>query len=217
MNRNKMKKFLISFITLVFVCIGVSAQQEELRKVAERYKTVNTLITDVTQTRHNVALTKDIVTKGHFYYKGPNCQSMVFKSSREMLLAKDNTFVMVKDGKQHTTKAKGLGNNPFETLRDVFRNLLSTNDNAALTDAADVKFTKQGNTCTITITPIVTTSKAKRRMMFTSCVATIDLTAGELRSLRINEPSGNYTQYDLSNYVFNSEVSNSVFDTQMVM
>ncbi len=212
-----MKRLFTLFITAVLVCTGISAQKTDLRKAAERYKTVNTLIANVKQTRHNVALTKDVVTDGHFYYKKPDNQSMVFKESREMLLAIGNAFVMVKNGRQHTAKAKGKGNNPFEIMQDVFRNLLSADENAALTDMADVKLEKQGNACTITIIPIVVDSKAKRKMMFTSCVATIDLKAAELRSLRINEQGGNYTQYDFSNYVFNAEVSSSVFDTQTVM
>lgn len=212
-----MKRLFTLFITVVLVCTGISAQRTELRKFAERYKAANTLTTNVKQTRHNVALTKDAVTNGRFYYKKPNNQSMVFKDTKEMLLATGNTFVMVKKGKQYTAKAKAKGGNPFEILRDVFVNLLSTNDNAALTDMADVKLNKKGNTCTITITPAVAGNKAKRKAMFTSCVATIDLKAAELRTLRINEQRGNYTQYDFSNYVFNAEVSNSVFSTKAVM
>lgn len=204
-------------MAVVLACTGISAQRTDLRKLAERYKTAKTLTADVKQTRHNVALTKDVVTNGHFYYKKPNTQSMVFKDSKEMLLATGNTFVMVKNGKQYTAKAKGKGNNPFEILQDVFRNLLSADENAVLTDMADVKLKKIGNACTITITPVVADSKAKRKMAFVSCVAIIDLKAAELRSLCINERRGNYTQYDFSNYVFNAEVSSSAFDTQTVM
>ena len=133
-----------------------------------------------------------------------------------MLLAVDNTFVMVKDGKQRTARAKGKGNNPFEVLQSVFRNLLSADDETSLSELADVKLTKQGDICTIIITPTVTDSKVKRRMMFTSCVATIDLKVAELHRLRINEQGGNYTQYDFSNYLFNAEVSDSVFDVNAV-
>ncbi len=212
-----MKRLLILFFTAVLVCTGASAQQADIRKAAERYKGTNTLTARVTQTRHNAALTKDAVSEGYFYYKKPDSQSMVFKESGEMLIAASNTFIMVKSGKQHIAKANGKGDNPFEVLRDVFRNLLSSDDDAKLTDMADVKMTKQGNICTITITPIVTDAKAKRRMMYTSCTATIDLKAGELRTLRVNEQGENYTQYDFSNYVFNTEVNSSVFDPKTVM
>lgn len=212
-----MKRLSILLITALLVCTGLSAQRADIRKAAERYMKTNTLITNVKQTKHNAALTQDVVTDGHFYYKKPNNQSMVFKESGEMLIAVGNTFVMVKDGKQHVAKAKGKGNNPFEILQDVFRNLLSADDDARLTDMADVKLEAQGNTCTLTITPIATGAKAKRRSVFTSCIVTIDLKTAEVRSLRINEQGENYTQYDFSNYVFDAEVSSSVFDTQTVM
>ena len=162
-------------------------------------------------------MTKDVVTDGHFYYKKPNNLSMVFKESGEMLIAVGSTFVMVKDGKQHVAKAKRKGNNPFEILQDVFRNLLSADDDVQLTDMADVKLETQGNTCTITIMPTAIGVKAKRRSMFTSCIVTIDLKTAELRSLRINEQGENYTQYDFSNYVFDAEISSNVFDTRTVM
>lgn len=212
-----MKRLFTLFITAFLVCAGISAQRADIRKAVERYMKANTLITNVKQTKHNAALTKDMVTDGHFYYKKPNNQSMVFKESREMLIAAGNTFVMVKDDKQHVAKAKGKGNNPFEILQDVFRNLLSADDDAKLTDMADVRLEMQGQTCTITITPIATDAKSKRRGMFTSCIVTIDLKIAELRSLRINEQGENYTQYDFSNYVFDAEVSSSVFDTRTVM
>lgn len=211
-----MKKLFTLFITALFVCTGISAQRADIRKIAERYMKTNTLITNVKQTKHNAALTKDMVTDGHFYYKKPNNLGMVFKESEEILIAIGNTFIMVKNGKQHVAKAKGKGNNPFEILQDVFRNLLSTDD-VQLTDMADVKLETQGNTCTITITPTATGAKTKRRSMFTSCIVTIDLKAAEPRSLRINEQGENYTQYDFSNYVFDAEVSDSVFDTRTVM
>lgn len=212
-----MKRLFTLFITALLVCTGLSAQRADIRKAAERYMKANTLITNVKQIKHNAALTKDVVTDGHFYYKKPNNQSMVFKESGEMLIAVGNTFVMVKDGKQHVAKAKGKGNNPFEILQDVFRNLLSADDDARLTDMADVKLEAQGNTCTLTVTPTVTGAKAKRRSMFTSCIVTIDLKTAEVRSLRINEQGENHTQYDFSNYVFDAEISNSVFDPQTVM
>jgi outer membrane lipoprotein-sorting protein len=133
-----------------------------------------------------------------------------------MLIAKDNTFTMVKDGRQRVAKAQGKGNNPFETLRDVFTSLLTT-DNATLTDVADVAFSKQGQVVTMTLTPKATDAKAKRRMMFSECVVTFNLKSAELTRLVIHEPSGNYTQYDFSNYVFNAEVNSGMFDPKTVM
>ena len=212
-----MKRILTLFIAVVFACIGIHAQQAELRKAAiNRYKNASTLTAHVTLTRHNAALTQDAVTKGYFYYKKPNSESMVFKNTKDMLLAVGNTYTMVKGGKQRVTKANGTGNNPFEVLRDIFTNLFTADSNAKLTNMATVKMQKQGHTCTMTIMPNVANAKAKRRMMYTSCVVTIDMKSAEIHSLRINERGGNYTQYDFSNYVINADVNNNVFSTQIV-
>ena len=89
-----MKKIFI--ISALLICTGLSAQRADIRKAAERYKDANTVITNVTQIRHNTAIAQDMIAQGHFYYKKPNCQSMIFKDAKEMLLAVDNTFVMVK-------------------------------------------------------------------------------------------------------------------------
>ncbi|MCD8292283.1 MAG: outer membrane lipoprotein carrier protein LolA [Prevotellaceae bacterium] len=211
-----MKRLFTLLLAATLAASMASAQQTDIRKAAGRYKGVTALTTQVTQTTHNAALTEDAVTSGHFYYKDSEGVSMVFKETGEMLIATDNTFTMVKDGKEHVAKASGKGDNPFEVLRDVFRNLLSGNDNASLTDMADVNIDTQGNTCTLTITPATTDAKMKRRMMYTSCVAAIDLKSSELRSLRIYQRGENYTQYDFSKYEFNTSVDSGVFDAGTV-
>ena len=102
------------WVVVVLACQMLSAQQAELHKAAERFRGIRSLKMNVVQTRHNVTLIKDITTSGHFFYQEPNRCSMVFPDAKEMLLAVDDTFVMVRDGKQHVAKAKGQGNNPFE-------------------------------------------------------------------------------------------------------
>ena len=212
----EMKRSYILFAVL-FACQLLSAQRAELYKAAERFKDVHALKTDVTQTKHNAALTEDISASGHFFYQEPDRCSMVFADIKEMLLAVDDTFVMVRDGKQHVAKAKGRGNNPFEVLSDVFRKLLSADEKADLSELADVSLSRKGDFCTITITPATTSNKTRRRLMYTSCIATVDLKAAELRSVRIYERGENYTQYDFTNYVFNAGIDADVFDIQSVM
>ena len=214
-----MKRLFTLLIATVLACTAISAQEAEIREAAKRYKNITSLVTDVTQTRHNVAIADDEVIKGHFYFKNPNQLSMVFADDKEMLLALGDTFTKVNDGKKNTLKAKGKGNNPFETIREVFYNLLTVQENnAPITDIADVKMEKRdASTAILTITPIAKGAKAKRRMMFTSCEATIDLKTAELRTLRINERGENYTQFDFSNYQLNATVADNVFDPQCVL
>lgn len=86
--------------------------------------------------------------------------------------------------------------------------------------AAQVKMTRHNAALTQDVVSkgysLVKDNKAKRRMMYTSCVVTIDMKTAEIRTLCIHERAGNYTQYDFSNYVLNKEISNSMFNPQIV-
>ena len=212
-----MKRLSILFFTVILAFTTLSAQESDIRKVVEKYKNVNTLIAAVIQTRHNEAVSKDVVSKGYFYFKNP-LMSMVFSEEKEMLMTNGKTFVMVRDGKTRTAKGKGGGYNPYETLLTVFRNIFSGKAcDDSLAGVADVKLARQAGTCTITVTPIMQDDKAKRRMMFSSFVAVVDLKSAEFRSLCIYEKGKSYTKYDFSEYLFDVEVGDSVFEPRSVL
>lgn len=212
-----MKKLFTLLFSLMLTCITVSAQQAELsRTVASHYKSLNSFSATVKLTRHNAAITTDVVTKGHYYWKRPNSQSMVFTNSKEMLLAIGNSYTMVKGGKQRTIKAKGMGNNPFEILSDIYTNLRSAEYNGTLTTQANVSVAKQGASYLLTVTPKNTNAKAKRRLMYTSFIITIDASTGNMSRMLIHERGGNYSQYDFSGYAFNVNISSKMFSTQAI-
>lgn len=211
-----MKRLFTLSLAVVIACTTAFAQRADIKKAAQRYKNVASLTASVSMTRHNAAITQDTKAEGTLYYKKPDTESMVFKKQKEMLLASGTKYVMVKNGKQRTAKP-GSGN-PFEVIKEVFGNIISADDNATLSKTADVKMARHGNTCTVTITPkAAKNGKKTRRQMYTSCVATIDLKAGELRSLRINERAGNYTQYDFSAYKLNAKVDDTAFSVKAVL
>jgi len=210
-----MKRFYTLLLAAMLISASAMAQRAEIRRAAQHYKNVSTLTANVTMTRHNAAITKDTETKGTLYYKKPDSQSMVFKKQKEMLLAIGNKYTMVRGGKARV--AKPNSGNPFEVLKEVFGNILSGNESTALSSTADVNMSKNGNICTVTITPKqATKGKKKRRAAYTSCIATIDLKSCELRTLRINERGSNYTQYDFSGYKFNATVGDGAFSIKAV-
>ncbi len=205
-----MKKLITLLFIVAFGCTAICAQDAEVQKAVQRYKNMNTLTAAVKQTKHKAAVTKDAVTQGTFYFKKPDKMCMTFNGGKEVLLMNGNNFTMVSDGKKNTVQGKG--NNSLESLVAVFKNMAAGDDSTIdLSELADVEFTKTSDLCTMTITPIAADAKAKRKMMFTSFVLTISLKSSELKSLRMNEKAGNYTQYDFSDYLFNSKVDDSVF------
>lgn len=208
-----MKKTFITFFILLLACFTASAQQTELCKaVTSHYNGLNSFSATVKLTRHNVAITNDDVTKGHYYWKRPNQQSMVFPDTKEMLLATGTAYTMVKGGKQRTVKAKAMGNNPFEILTDIFTHMMS-GDAKTLTNQANVSVAKQGTSFLLTVTPETTDAKAKKRLMFTSFTVLID-NAGNMTRLHINERGGNYSQYDFSAYSLNANINSKIFTTK---
>lgn len=212
-----MKRILTTLFAVVLLCATATAQRAEIQKAAQRYRNVNTVTATVTQTRHNAAVTKDAVATGKFYFKRPEKHSMVFSKTKEMLLFDGTSYIMARNGKQRKAKASVKGANPFEVLKEVFGNLISGSSTTQLSKCADVKLTRQGNIGTITITPNITDSKAKRRLMYTSCVVTVDIKAAEVRRVLINERGKNYTRYDFSDFHLNGEVSNNVFNVKTAL
>lgn len=205
-----MKRPIITFFILLLACLTVSAQQSELCKaVASHFQGLNSFTATVKLTRHNAAVTNDNVTKGTYYWKRPNQQSMVFPDTKEMLLASSTAYTMVKGGKQRTVKAKAMGNNPFEILTDIFTHMAS-GDTKTLTTQANVSVAKQGASYLLTVTPKAMDAKAKRRLMFTSFTVLID-NAGNVTRLHINERGGNYSQYDFSACQPNVSINSKMF------
>ena len=206
-----MKKILSTlFIIMVAICSLHAQDDEMMQRAMERFKDMTSLTADVTQTKHNSMVTNDIVSKGNFYFKKPNKMCMSFNNGKDMMLMDGENFTMVKDGVRNT--ANGGGNDQLQALKTIIKNFSAGQESDIdLSEIADIDMEKKGNLMVMTITPIVTDAKAKRRQMFSSFVVTIDQKAGELKSLRMNEKGKNYTQYDFSNYKLNAPVNDSVF------
>lgn len=208
-----MKRLFTLFISATFACVTLFAQESDIRKVAVHYKNMKTMTATATRTKHNAAVADDAVVKGEFYFKNPDKMCMIFNDGKDMLLMDGSVFTMVNNGKKSI--AKGETARQFESLQVVFKHLMSgkESDNT-INELADVEITKQNHMCVVTVTPVVSDAKAKRRLMFTSFVLTIDTQSSEFKSLRMNEKGQNYTQYDLSGYVLDGVISDSVFHSE---
>lgn len=206
----KILSFFTFFILSFFSFITFAQDQEMMQKAMERFKDMKSLTADVVQTKHNSMVAKDITSNGEFFFKKPNKMCMTFNSGKDMMLMNGEEFTIVKDGVRNT--AKGGGNEQLQALTTILKNFSAGQESDIdLSDIADVDVAKKGNLVVMTVTPIVSDPKAKRRQMFTSFVVTIDQKAGELKSLRMNEKGQNYTNYDFSNFKLNAPVNDSVF------
>ena len=202
-----MKK-LIALLLVLLPCLALTAQEADIRRLAEHYADVQTLSATVTRTRHNVLLAQDEVTRGHFFLKKPGKMCLSFDDNKDMLLMESGTFTLVEQGRR--TVAKGRNGQVLGALGSVLRGLFA--DGSYVPDgAATVTVEQSGNRCILTVTPLLKNAKEKRRLMFTSFVLTLDNASGRLLSLRMNERGENYTQYDLTGHQPGAAVSDIVF------
>ena len=199
---------LIALLFILLPCLTLSAQEADIRRLAEHYADVQTLSATVTRTRHNVVLAQDEVTHGHFYLKKPGKMCLSFDNNKDMLLMEAGTFTLVDKGRKSV--AKGRNGQVLGALGAVLRGLFA--DGAYVSDeAATVTVEQSGNRCILTVTPVLKNAKEKRRLMFTSFVLTVDNASGRLLSLRMNERGENYTQYDLTGHQPGAQVEDAVF------
>lgn len=211
-----MKKFIAALTLFIIHCslfFAFAQDAELMKKAQERYKNMTTLEADVQVTKHNTMLTKDMVSAGKFYFKKPSKMCLSVTDGSEMMLMNGDSFTIVKNGQKQTMNGKG--NSQLESFKTLMQNFTAGQESEVdLSDVADVDMETKGNIVTLTVTPIVSDPKQKRKMMFTSFVIVIDQKASELKSVTMNEKGGNYTKYDFSNFKMNGNISDSVFSAK---
>lgn len=209
-----MKKiFAILAIFVLTLCTSFSssvfAQEDVMKQAMEGYKNLTTLSAKVTKTVHNEMVTKDVVTKGDFYFKKPAKMVISTNQGKDKLLTDGESFTIVNNGKANTANAKG--NSALTPLVNAIKGMTSGNTDTDLSDVADVDMEKQGNLMIMTIVPITKSAADKRKLMFQSFVITVDSKAGELKSIRLNEKGKNYQQYDFSDFKHDVKIDDAVF------
>ena len=209
-----MKKiFVILAIFVLTLCTSFStsvfAQEDVMKQAMEGYKNLTTLSAKVTKTVHNEMVTKDVVTKGDFYFKKPAKMVISTNQGKDKLLTDGESFTIVNNGKANTANAKG--NSALTPLVNAIKGMTSGNTDTDLSDVADVDMERQGNLMIMTIVPITKSAADKRKLMFQSFVITVDSKAGELKSIRLNEKGKNYQQYDFSDFKHDVKIDDAVF------
>ncbi|MBQ7451491.1 MAG: outer-membrane lipoprotein carrier protein LolA, partial [Prevotella sp.] len=94
----------------------------------------------------------------------------------------------------------------YKTFHDVLVSIF----NGGTTDIShhsDIKMVKSGTNIILTITPV----SSKKKQMFSSFIVTVDGKAQELRSIRMMQKGGSYTEYTFTGYKLGASVSDKVF------
>lgn len=197
-----MKRFLIT-LCLAAICMLTFAQNAEYKKAVSKYKNATSLTATATRTVHKAAVAKDKVTAGTLYVKDKGAKVLI-ANGKDALLMNGTAFTM----KKGPLKAKTDSNkdSQYKTFHDVLVSIF----NGGATDIShnsDIKMTKSSANIILTITP----APSKKKQMFTSFIVTVDGKAQELRSIRMTQKGGSYTEYTFSGYKLGASVNDSIF------
>lgn len=199
-----MKNIILTLLSTIICCTAL-AQNTSFQNAVAKYKTVASLTASATKTQHKTAMAKDAVTQGTFYVKKPDKVLITFNNGKDALLMNGKNFTMTIKGRKFKTNS--TQNPQFKTFQSVLESIF-TGGSIDISKLSDVEINKSGSNVVLTITPAM---KASKRQMFSSFVLTIDSKTSELRTLRMNEKKGNYTEYKFSGYKFGATVADHQF------
>lgn len=203
-----MLKRLTAFSVLLLCCITMMAQGASYQQAVSKFRNSVGETATVTRVIHKAALKEDKLAKGNLWMKKPGKVCISVNKGKDKLIMNGATFTMVINGKKHVTNAKT--NAQFTTFEKVFESLLSGGSNGVNIDKLPgVSVSKQGGKLVVKIIPV--TDKKQRGMMFSSFELTIDAQTSALKSLRMNQRKGNYTEYQFGNFQFNQKVADNLF------
>ncbi|MBR4651183.1 MAG: outer membrane lipoprotein carrier protein LolA [Prevotella sp.] len=195
-----MKKLLLLALTLT-LGLSLSAQTADFKKSVAKYKNLTTLSATATRTVHKAGTSKDKVVAGTLTVKNPGKVAIV--NGKDALIMNGNAFTMKKGPIKAKTDA--ATDSRYKTFHDVLEAIFN-GGKTDLTKNADVKISKSGTNVVLTITPT-----SQKKMMFSSFIITIDGKAQEMRSIRLMQKAGAYTEYQFSNYKLGATIDEKIF------
>ncbi len=195
-----MKKLLFT-LCFVLTALCSMAQSTDFKKAVAKYKNVSSLTATATRTVHKAAAAKDKVTPGSLQVKKDGKVAIV--NGKDALIMNGNAFTMKKGPLKAKTNA--ATDSRYKTFHDVLEAIFN-GGHTDLSKNNDVKMAKNGANVVLTITPSST-----KKLMFSSFIITIDGKAQELRSIRLNQKGGSYTEYVFSNYKLGAAVNDKLF------
>ena len=195
-----MKKLLFTF-SLLLISFCAMAQSADFKKAVAKYKNVASLTATATRTVHKATSGKDKVVAGTLSVKKDGKVAIV--NGKDALIMNGNAFTMKKGPLKAKTNA--ATDTRYKTFHDVLEAIFNGGQ-TDLTKNSDVKMAKSGSNVVLTIIPT-----SAKKMMFSSFIITIDGKAQEMRSIRLNQKGGSYTEYVFSGYKLGATVDDKLF------
>ena len=168
-------------------------------KIVSATRSIKSMTSDFTETKHLKMLTEDVVTTGKLWYKSPSYMRWEYDSRNYGVLNPKGSY-MVKDGQRNGALSRGFG----QTGKMVTS--LMSGLSQDLKDYS-VTYSKSGNLLTVTAVPV----SPRMKSMVESVIMVFDIPSSTIKSFEIRSSSG-YTLITFSNLKKDSELDMQLFN-----
>ncbi|MDR1671679.1 MAG: outer membrane lipoprotein carrier protein LolA [Alistipes sp.] len=207
-----MKKIIITLTYIAATLVAATARGQEA-DFADRLRvasaTTRTIECDFTLTRTMSFMVSDVVSSGRFHYlRGENGGGGIaldfIEPEGDRITMNPERFSITTGGK---TSVVAVDSNPM--LRQLQRMLTAcmTGDLDMLREGSDIAFADKGDTFGVIITP----KERRARSMVRRITLTFEKQHMSLTTLRMEEASGDVSQYKFFNKTFNGAVDPARF------
>ncbi|WPY97096.1 outer membrane lipoprotein carrier protein LolA [Christiangramia sp. OXR-203] len=203
---------ILKFIFILFSCqlfaqnatFSTSEAKAFKESVSSKAKTIENLQADFRQLKFMKTMEKTIESDGHIWYASPGKLKWSYTSPYDYeLLFKDSSLYITVDGK---TRKMNTGNSElFEKMGELvagsFNGRILEMDELFETD-----FAREGKFVKVTVTPM----DENLAEMFSEIWIFFNVEK-YIEKVKLMEPSGDYTEIKMSNFMTNQKIPASVF------
>lgn len=213
-----MRKIILLFIAAASWCAAATAQNPAqnperigpddgfAERLAELSSRIESIECDFVQLRHVSVISGDVSRPGRFYYARPGNIRLEFgEPAGDMIVMDGRRFKIVNMGKCNVTDMKS--NPMLSQMKDIFEACM-TGDIRKLEQGSAVEYLDGGDTYIV----VLKANNRRSRSYVESITLTFDKKDMSLSRLRMDEPSGDYTEYVFSDKKFNGAVDASKFE-----
>ena len=197
-----LRSYLLLAAILLFLAPSFAQTAQEkaaFDKIVAATRSIKSMTSDFTETKHLKMLSEDVVTTGKLWYKSPSWMRWEYDSRNYGVLNPKGAY-MVKDGQRNGALSRGFG----QTGKMVTS--LMSGLSQDLKDYS-VSYSKSGNSLTVTAVPV----SPRMKGVVDSVVMIFDISSSTIKSFEIRSSSG-FTHIDFNNLKKDAEVDMQLFN-----
>ena len=168
-------------------------------KIVTATRSIKSMTSDFTETKHLKMLSEDVVTAGKLWYKSPSWMRWEYDSRNYGVLNPKGAY-MVKDGQRNGALSRGFG----QTGKMVTSLMSGLSQDLK---HYSVSYSKSGNSLTVTAVPV----SPRMKGVVDSVVMIFDIPSSTIKSFEIRSSSG-FTHIDFNNLKKDAEVDMQLFN-----